>query len=76
MIPYRSIEQVERIETPLSSEMLYALEKWYEMYLDDAPWLEPGKVKSLNLPAFISSSKCRAVQFDITDRSCAGDIRN
>lgn len=65
MIPYRSIEQVERIETPLSSEMLYALEKWYEMYLDDAPWLEPGKVKSLNLPAFISSEIARQVVLEL-----------
>lgn len=65
MIPYRSIEQVERIETPLSTEMLNALETWYDLYLDEAPWREPGTVKSLNLPAFISSEISRQIVLEL-----------
>lgn len=82
MIPYRDIESVERIQTPLSADMINALNDWYGMYLNQAPWLtdENGDgevVKSLNLPAFIASEIARQViielQWDITGKSPGDD---
>lgn len=60
MIPYQTIEQAERIETPLSADMVNALNQWYQLYLNKANWLNED-VKSLNLPAFISSEIARSV---------------
>lgn len=87
MIPYRNIESVERIETPLSDDMINALNNWYNMYLNQAPWLtdEDGDkevVKSLNLPAFIASEIARQVilelHWDITGsgKEDGGDSAN
>ena len=61
LIPYKSIEQVEDIQTSLSTDMTNALDRWYRLYRNEAPWLEPGKVKSLNLPALVSSEIARQV---------------
>lgn len=77
MIPYRSIEQVERIDSPLSPEMINALDAWYMLYLNRAPWLGgEASVKSLNLPAFISSEIARQivleVKWNITGKSRDG----
>ena len=58
MIPYQTIEQAERIETPLSTDMVNALNKWYQLYLNKASWLNED-VKSLNLPA-LSALRSRA----------------
>ena len=65
MIPYRSIEQAERIETPLTVDMTNAVEKWYQMYLDQAPWIDRESVFSLNLPAFISGEIARQVLLEV-----------
>lgn len=65
MIPYRNIESVERVETPLSTEMTNALNLWYELYRDQAWWLEKGKVKSMNLPAMISSEVARQIVLEM-----------
>ena len=64
MIPYQTIEQAERIETPLSTDMVNALNKWYQLYLNKASWLNED-VKSLNLPAFISSEIARSVVIEM-----------
>lgn len=70
MVPYKNIEAAERVESPLSQEMVQALGTWYDLYLDKAPWLKPDTVKSLNLPAFICSEIARQIilelQWDIT----------
>lgn len=70
MLPYKSIEAAEHIETPLSQEMIQALDEWYDMYRNKASWLQPDTVKSLNLPAFICSEIARQVilelKWDIT----------
>lgn len=66
MIPYKDIESAEHIETPLSNDMINALDKWHSMYLNDAPWLGgEDDVKSLNLPAFISSEIARCVTLEM-----------
>lgn len=67
MIPYRNIEQAERVETPLSTDMLNALTLWYDMYLDQASWLnkQDEKVKSMNLPAMISSEIARQIVLEM-----------
>ena len=45
LIPYRSIEQTEGVRAPLAPAMVNALELWYRMYQDRAPWKKPGMVK-------------------------------
>ena len=70
MIPYRNIEQAEKIQTPLSNEMTSALGLWYDMYMNKAPWKKEGKegeetVKSLNLPALICSEIARQVVLEM-----------
>ena len=65
MIHYKNIETVEHVETPLSNEMANALDLWYNMYLDKADWLKPDTVKSLNLPAFISSEIARQIVLEM-----------
>lgn len=61
----RTIEQVERIETPLSNEMVTALDLWHDVYRDKAPWLTPDTVKSMNLPALIASEIARQVTLEM-----------
>lgn len=80
ILPYRDIETVERVETPLSDEMANALDNWYEMYLNRAWWLSE-EVKSLNLPAFISSEIARQIvlemKWNITGKTEDGeDVMN
>lgn len=66
MIPYRSIEQAESIETPLTTDMVNALDTWYRLYLNQAYWLGgDAQVKSLNLPAFISSEIARQIVLEM-----------
>lgn len=65
ILPYRDIESVERIETPLSNEMANALDDWYNLYLNKADWLKPDTVKSLNLPAFICSEIARQILLEM-----------
>lgn len=60
LIPYKSIQAAERIDTPVSTEMINAIDLWYKLYLNKAPWLGEN-VKSLNLPSFISSEIARQV---------------
>lgn len=76
MIPYRSIEQVEDLQTSLSTEMINALSDWYNLYLNKAPWLSEN-VKSMNLPAFVSSEIARQVvlemKWSITGKDEKGD---
>ena len=81
MIPYRSIEQAESIDTPLSTEMTNALDLWYRLYLNQADWLgSDSEIKSLNLPAFICSEIARQVvlemKWNITGKEADGSTQN
>ena len=83
MFPAKSIEQVERIDSPLTSEMVTALETWGDMYTGKAPWLKEGTVKSLNLPALIASEIARQVVMEAkwnitggTDDKSGEDLQN
>lgn len=73
MLPLRTVEQVERIETPLSPEMINALDEWYKAYCNQAPWVNDDTVKSMNLPAMIASEIARQVtlemQWNITGKA-------
>lgn len=60
MIPYRSIESAEDVQSPLSTDMQNALQLWAEMYCDKAPWVN-DKVHSLNLASLICSEISRQV---------------
>ncbi len=65
MLPLRNIEQVEKIETPLSADMINALDEWYKAYCDQAPWINGDTVKSMNLPAMIASEIARQVTLEM-----------
>lgn len=65
MVPIKSIEQAERVVSPLSEEMTQALDLWHDLYLDKAPWLKEATVKSLNLPAFICAEIARQITLEL-----------
>ena len=77
LLPYKDIESVERIETPLSPDMVNALDLWLEMYTGKSPWLSQSGMKSLNLPSFISSEIARQIilemKWDITAKGAKTD---
>lgn len=72
LIPYKDIASAEQIKTPLAPEMVRALSLWCELYHDRAPWKEPGKVKSLNLPAMAASEIARQVVLEMKSTIDAG----
>lgn len=81
MIPYKNIEQVERVDTPLSTDMVNALNLWYMLYLNKAHWLGgDANVRSLNLPAFISSEIARQItlemKWSITGKDAQGNTQD
>ena len=59
MIPYKDIEKAEQLESPLSTDMANALDLWYKMYLDQAPWIDDDSVFSLNLASLCCSEIAR-----------------
>ena len=65
LIPFKSIEAVEKIETPISSEMAQKLDDWYDEYRGRASWLGEPYMRSLNLPAFICSEVARAITLEM-----------
>ena len=65
MLPLKTVEQVEQIETPLSADMVNALDEWYKAYCDQAPWVNGDTVKSMNLPAMIASEIARQVTLEM-----------
>ena len=73
MLPLKTIEQVEKIETPLSVDMINALDEWYKAYCNQASWVNDDTVKSMNLPALIASEIARQVtlemQWNITGKT-------
>ena len=72
LIPYKDIAAAEQIKTPLAPEMIQALSLWSELYHNRAPWKEPGKVKSLNLPAMAASEVARQVVLEMKATIDAG----
>ena len=78
ILPYRAIESIEDVESPLSTDMVNALDDWYNLYLNRAEWLS-DTVKSLNLPAFISSEIARQIvlemKWNITGKSADGETQ-
>lgn len=80
VIPFKEIEQVERVETPISTDMANALDKWYNMYINKPEWLSDVNVKSMNLPAFISAEISRQIvlemKWNITGKDKNGDTQN
>lgn len=65
ILPYKNIETVEHIESPLSSEMTNAMNLWYDMYLNQSPWLSEAGIVSLNLPGLICSEIARGVTIEM-----------
>lgn len=77
ILPFKDIESIIKVETPLSTEMANALDDWYNLYMNKADWLKPDTVKSLNLPAFICSELSRQVllemKWNITGKNKNGE---
>ena len=65
IFPYKSIENAEHVNTPLTSEMQNALDLWYQMYTDKAPWKNGENSTTLNLPALIASEVARQVTLEM-----------
>ena len=65
MFPFKDVETAEHIDTPLSNDMVNALDLWYQTYLNKAPWLKDGHVHSLNLPAVICSEITRQILLEV-----------
>ena len=65
LFPFRDVAAVEHIDSPLSNEMITALDLWYKMYTDAPPWMDGDKVKTLNLPALICSEIARQVMLEM-----------
>ncbi len=78
LVPYRAIESVEQVETPISTDMANALDDWYNMYINKPEWLSET-VQSMNLPAFISSELARQIvlemKWNITGKNEAGETQ-
>lgn len=67
MLDFRTISQAESVTTPLSPEMQNALQLWESLYTGRAFWLfdKDNPVKSMNLPAFISSELARQITLEM-----------
>lgn len=77
MFPFKDVEQAEKIETPLSNEMITELDLWHDMYIGRPPWLSDVNVKSLNIPALVCSEIARQVtlelKWNISGKTSEGD---
>ena len=65
LIPYRDIGAAAGVKSPLGSGMAAALGLWRDLYHNKAPWREPGKVKSLNLPALAAGEIARQMVLEL-----------
>jgi A118 family predicted phage portal protein len=65
LISYSDITTAERVDSALSTEMIKALERWYDLYTGSPPWLKSDTVRSLNLPAFISGEIARQIVLEV-----------
>ena len=70
MVPYKDIETAEKIRTPLSADMINAMDAWYNAYLNRGSWLNTEDstreiVKSMNLPSFIASEIARQIVIEL-----------
>lgn len=71
MIGARTIEQTLHVAPVISSQMEEAIQRWGDMYKNQAPWLhEPtfndkSRVVSLGLPAMIASEKARMALLEL-----------
>lgn len=64
-VPAKTIGAAEQVESPLSTEMSAAIDTWYELYINQAPWLDGHTVKSLCLPSFISGEVARQMLLEL-----------
>ena len=52
MVRYEDVESVEHIESPLSDDMVNALDTWYKAYTNNPVWLS-DEVSTMGLPSYI-----------------------
>ncbi|WP_055155039.1 phage portal protein [Faecalicatena contorta] len=63
MIQYENVQQAMGIDVAISQKMSEAIYLWKKLYINEAPWLN-ADVRSLNLPAAISSEMARLVTME------------
>ena len=67
----KTIEQTLNMTPAVSNKMSEAIDRWTDMYEDNAPWIHepdahnPIKVVSLGLPSFIASEKARMAVIEL-----------
>ena len=67
----QTIEQTLNMTPAISNKMTEAIDRWTDMYEDNASWLhepdgsDPCKVVSLGLPSFIASEKARMAVIEL-----------
>lgn len=65
MLPSNTVGKAVKVEPAISTEMKNAIEKWLNMYTNQASWLQDDKIKSLNIPAEIASEKARLATIEM-----------
>lgn len=71
MLPKKSIEDVIHISPAISDKMADAIQLWSDMYEGHSPWIkeatviDPTRIVSLGLPAFIASEKARMATLEM-----------
>ncbi|MEA4830993.1 MAG: phage portal protein [Oscillospiraceae bacterium] len=64
LVAYKNISEIYAYTNVISQEMENAIELWYNMYHNKAPWLGDN-VKSLSLPSTIASEMARMVTLEM-----------
>ena len=64
MIRYEDVESVEHIESPLSTDMVNALDAWYQMYTNQPSYLSE-EVSTLGLPSLICHELARQITLEL-----------
>ncbi|MBW8383966.1 MAG: phage portal protein [Youngiibacter sp.] len=65
MFPKSNMADALNIEIPVSDAMSDAIDLWQSIYMDEAPWVDGEKVKSLNLGAAIASEIARLTTIEM-----------
>lgn len=66
MIPYKNVESAAGIESPISTDMMNALNNWHDAYVGRPPWIDHDEgVESLGIAAFICSEIARQITLEM-----------
>lgn len=72
IIPTQTIEERMELKIDISDTMVRNIELWGRMYKNEAPWLEQGKIESLNIPSAVASEMARLVTIEMESEITSG----